>query len=138
MQHTTLTLKFVLGPLHVLQHATLTLKCLSPQYLLNKLLKVQHIAARLVPRISKTNHISPHLASPHWLPIDSRLQYKFASLCYNCLNLTALVYLTDPLTVNQPTASYSLLLILPFCLPSVCTHSLGQRSFSLCCTLCLE
>ena len=51
-----------------------------PQYLLNKLQKVQNNAARLVLRVSKTDHISPHLASFHWLPIDSRIQYKLFSL----------------------------------------------------------
>ena len=34
-----------------------------PQYLLNKLERVQNNAARLVLRVSKTDHISPHLAS---------------------------------------------------------------------------
>ena len=42
-----------------------------PQYLLNKLQKVQNNAARLVLRVSKTDHISPHLACLHWLPTDS-------------------------------------------------------------------
>ena len=46
-----------------------------PQYLLNKLQKVQNNTARLVLRVSKTDHISPHLASLHWLPIDSRIQF---------------------------------------------------------------
>ena len=36
-----------------------------PQYLLNKLQKVQNNAARLVLRFSKTDHISPHLDSLH-------------------------------------------------------------------------
>ena len=65
-----------------------------PQYLLNKLQKVQNNAARLVLRVSKTDHISLHFASLHWLPIDSRILYKLSSLCYNCLNLTASYYLT--------------------------------------------
>ena len=57
-----------------------------PKYFLNKLQKVQNNAARLVLRVFKTDHISPHLASLHWLPIDSRIQYKLSSLCYKCLN----------------------------------------------------
>ena len=44
-----------------------------PQYLLNRLQKVQNDAARLVPRVCKTDHISPHLAPLHWLPIESRI-----------------------------------------------------------------
>ena len=65
-----------------------------PQYLLNKLQKVQSNAARLVLRVSTTDHISPHLASHHWLPIDSWIQYKLSSLYYNCLNSTAPVSYT--------------------------------------------
>ena len=45
-----------------------------PQYLLNKLQEAQNNAARLVLRVSKTDHISPHLAPLHWLPMDSWIQ----------------------------------------------------------------
>ena len=44
---------------------------------------------------SKTDNISSHLASLHWLSIDSRIQYKLSPLCYNCLNSTVPDYLTD-------------------------------------------
>ena len=50
-----------------------------PQYLLNKLQKVQNNTACLVQRVSKMD-ISSHLASLHWLPIDSRILYKLFSL----------------------------------------------------------
>ena len=102
-----------------------------PQYLLHKLQKVQNNAARLVLRVSKTDHISPHLASPHWLPVDSGIQYKLSSLCYNCLNSTAPDYLTELLRIYKPISqlgSSSDTAIL--CLPSVRTLSLGQRYFS--------
>ena len=102
-----------------------------PQYLLNKLQKVQNNSARLVLRVSKTDHISLHLASLHWLPIDSRIQYKLSSLCYNCLNSTAPDYLSELLRIYKPTRqihSSSDTSIL--CIPTVCIHSLGQRSIS--------
>ena len=102
-----------------------------PQYLLNKLQKVQNNAAHLVLKVSKMDHISPHLASLHWLPIGSRIQYKLSSLCYNCLNSTDPDYLTELLRIYKPTRqlrSSSDTSIL--CIPTACTHSLGQRSFS--------
>ena len=102
-----------------------------PQYFLNKLQQVQNNAARLVLRVSKRDHISPHLASLHWLSIDSWIQYKLSSLYYNCLNSTAPDYLTELLRIYKPTRqlrSSSDTSIL--CIPTVCTHSLGQRSFS--------
>ena len=111
-----------------------------PQYLLNKLQKVKNNATRLVLRVPKTDHISLHLASLHWLPIDSRIQYKLASVCYNCLSSAAPVYLTELLTVHKPTrqlhsSSDTSILYLP----SVLMHSLGQRSFSYAASyICLE
>ena len=101
-----------------------------PQYLLNKVQKVQNNAAHLVLRVSKTDHIS-HFASLAWLPIDSRIEYKLSPLCYNCLNSTAPDYLTELLRIYKPTRqlrSSSDTSIL--CIPTVRTHSIGQRSFS--------
>ena len=56
--------------------------------------------ARLILRISKREpNISPHLASLHWLPIDSRIKYKLACICYNSLSTNSPPYLSDLLTV---------------------------------------
>ena len=85
-----------------------------PQCLLNKLQKVQNNAARLVLRVSNTDHISHHLASLHWLPIDSGIQYKLSSLCYKCLNSTARDYLTELLRIYSQPANFAHLPILPF------------------------
>ena len=74
-----------------------------PQFLLNKLEKVQNSAARLVLRVSKTDHISLHLACLHWLPFDSLIQYKLSSLWSNCLNSTAPDDLTQLLRMYKPT-----------------------------------
>ena len=87
--------------------------------------------ARLVQRVSKTDHISPHLSSLHWLPIDSWIQCKLFSLCYNCLNSTASDYLTELLRIRKPTRQLcSSSNTSTLCIPTVRTHSLGQRSFS--------
>ena len=93
--------------------------------------QVQNNTAHHVLRVSKTDHISPHLASLHWLPIDSRIQYTLSSLCYNCLNSTAADYLTELLRIYKPTrqlrlSSDSSIL----CIPTVRTHSFGHRLFS--------
>ena len=55
-----------------------------PLSLILRLQKVQNNAARLILGISKREHISPHIASPHWLPIDYRIKYNIACICYNC------------------------------------------------------
>ena len=43
----------------------------------------------------------PHLASLHWLPIDYRIKYKRACICYNSLSTTSLTFLPfTPLPVS--------------------------------------
>ena len=71
------------------------------------------------------------LCSLQWLPVDSRIQYKLASLCCNGLNSPALGYLTE-LKSYKPYLpdTYTLLLILPFFFFFVSPHSFGQMSFA--------
>ena len=60
---------------------------------LQGLQRVQNCAARLVLKKKKSEHINPLLQSLHWLPINNRISYKLASLCYKCLNNPAPEYL---------------------------------------------
>ena len=79
----------------------------------------------------KTKHISPSLASLHWLPTDSWIQYKLTFLCCNCLNSAAAGDLIELLKVYKLTCqlcSFSDPSV--FCLSSVHMQTLGQRSFS--------
>ena len=102
-----------------------------PRSLILRLQKVQINAARLILRISKREHISPHLASLHWLPIDARIKYKLACICYNSMSTNSPPYLSDLLTVY--TASPQLRSCSDNAVlrrPSVRTVSYGQRSFA--------
>ena len=78
-----------------------------PRSLILRLQKVQNNAARLILGISKREHISPHLASLHWLPIDSRIKYKLACICYNCMSTNSPPYLSDLLTVYPVPVSFA-------------------------------
>ena len=49
--------------------------------------------------ISKHEHISLHLASLHWLPVDSCIKYTLACICYTCTSTNSPPYLSDLLTV---------------------------------------
>ena len=101
-----------------------------PQYLLNRLQKVQNNAARLILKASKTDHITPHLCTLHWLPIDVRIKYKLCSLfwCYH-FNWSCLSFrFTQDFTPSWQLRSYADIRIL--CIPSVNTKSYGERSFS--------
>ena len=72
-----------------------------PRSLILRLQKVQNNAAPLILGTSIREDTSPHLASLHWLPIDSRIKNKLActGICYNCMSTNYPPYLSDLLTV---------------------------------------
>ena len=74
---------------------------------LSKLQRLQNAAARLVCNIPKYDHITPALIRLHWLPVQSRIEFKVAMLVYKCINGTAPQYLKD-LTINREISRYSL------------------------------
>jgi hypothetical protein len=101
-----------------------------PQYLLNRLQNLQNNAARMIFRVRKSEHISPHLQALHWLPIELRIKYKIACLAFGAFTQTGPVYLTDMIHAYTPSrtlrssADTSIL-----CTPRVNTKSFGERSF---------
>ena len=99
--------------------------------LIFRLQKVQNNAARLILGISKREHISPHIASLHWLPNDSRIKYKLACICYNCISTNSPPYLSDLLTVYTAVRQLRSSSDNPVRRrPSVRTVSYGQRYFA--------
>ena len=56
-------------------------------------------AARLVLKAHKRDHVSPLLRTLHWLPIQTRIEYKLSTLCHSFFSNTAPVYLSDFLRV---------------------------------------
>ena len=102
-----------------------------PQYLLNRLQKVQNNAALLILKAPRTDHITPHLHTLHWLPIDARIKYKLCSLCFGAIISTGPVYLSDLLKIYTPSRQLRSSADIPIlCIPSVNTKSYGERSFS--------
>ena len=102
-----------------------------PQYLLDRLQRVQNAAARLIVKASISDHITPILHSLHWLPVAARIQYKVFSLCYSSLSVSGPEYLSRVLRIYTPSRqlrSSSDNRIL--CVPSAKTKTFGQRSFS--------
>ena len=57
-----------------------------PSNSLKSLQLIQNAAARVLTGTSKRDHISPSLASLHWLPIKSRIEFKTLLLTYKALN----------------------------------------------------
>ena len=59
-----------------------------PAETLIKLQRVQNNAARLVLCVPRRDHITPHLKTLHWLPIEARITYKIALMTYRAIHLT--------------------------------------------------
>ena len=51
-----------------------------------KLQRIQNNAARLVLRKSRRDSVTALLRELHWLPVRERIDYKVATLCYQCLH----------------------------------------------------
>ena len=73
-----------------------------PQYLLDKLQKVQNAAARLVCKAKKSDHIHPILETLHWLPVTHHIQYKK----FNYL-LQLHLWNSPSVSVRSPSTLYS-------------------------------
>ena len=91
---------------------------------------VQNAAARVPPKTKKRDHISPVLASLHWLPVKSRIEFKILLLTFKALNNMAPVYLEELIAPYQPTRALrsqnSGLLVVP----KVSKSRVGARAFS--------
>ena len=79
-----------------------------PDYLIEKLQKVQNHAARVLCGLRKHDHITPALQALHWLPIRKRIEYKMAMLCYKCIHMLAPKYLCDMISIYTPRISWGL------------------------------
>ena len=80
-----------------------SLLCGCLQYLIKRLHKVQNNAARLILKVLKFDHITAHLQTLHWLPVDARIQYKIRSLCFNAINSSRPQHLADLLKIYSPS-----------------------------------
>uniref|UniRef100_A0A669CXC1 Reverse transcriptase domain-containing protein n=1 Tax=Oreochromis niloticus TaxID=8128 RepID=A0A669CXC1_ORENI len=62
---------------------------------LNRLQTVQNAAARLLTGTKRRSHITPVLASLHWLPVNFRFHFKILVLTFRALHGQAPQYLSD-------------------------------------------
>ena len=75
-----------------------------PQFLIDRLQKVQNAAGRLTCKAKKPcGHVQPILQSLRWLPIRARIQYKMSMLCFNVITGTGPQYLSEILYLYTPS-----------------------------------
>ena len=66
-----------------------------PSTTLKPLTAVLYTAARLVKSLGPRDHITPALRELHWLPIQSRIQFKLSLLMFNIVNNTSPSYMSS-------------------------------------------
>ena len=97
---------------------------------LKKLQLVQNTAARILTRTRKFDHITPVLASLHWLPINARADFKVLLLTYKILHGLAPLYLEDLVTPYIPPRALRSQQTNLLVIPRTKTKSWGNRAFS--------
>jgi len=102
------------------------------EHQLGKLQRIQNVAARIVSRTRKHEHITPVLESLHWLPVKQRISYKILLLVYRERYNKAPIYFKDMLQEK----STSRILRSSNCgllhIPKTNTKTYGDNSFSVC------
>ena len=68
---------------------------------------IQNSLARTVFNTPKTCHITPLLASLHWLKIKKRIEYKLLSLAYKILTTSQATYLHNLVSLQSPRCTRS-------------------------------
>ena len=76
--------------------------CGLPKKTTDRLQIVQNAAARILTKTKMREHITPVLASLHWLPVVFRIDFKILLLIYKALNGLAPSYLLDCLPRYVP------------------------------------
>ena len=103
-----------------------------PMDTLKRLQLIQNNAARLILKKRKRDHLTPMFRHLHWLPVQTRIKYKIAVLCFKCVHGYAPNYLVDLVGMYVPTRSLrsgnKALLSVP-CKPS---RKDGHRAFAQC------
>ena len=69
-----------------------------PDYVINRLQRIQNSAARLVFCARKHDHVTPLLINLHWLPIQCRIQFKIVLMTFKVLRGEAPSYICDLIT----------------------------------------
>ena len=103
----------------------------QPTFLIDRLKNVQNVAACIITRTKKYDHIKPVLRQLHWLPVNQHINYKILLLIYKALNGQVPSYITELLmepyapTRNPRSSSKNLQKI-----PPIKLVSYGHRCFS--------
>ena len=75
----------------------------TPIEAVSKLQRLQNNVARIVDKADRRCDARPLLQQLHWLPVESRLQFKIALLTYKVRSTSTPPYLSSLITAKRPT-----------------------------------
>ncbi|XP_034015853.1 uncharacterized protein LOC117501131, partial [Thalassophryne amazonica] len=101
-----------------------------PKSSLKSLQLIQNAAARVLMGTRRREHISPILASLHWLPVNSRIEFKILLLTYKVLNNQVPSYLRDLIVPYHPNRALRSQTAGLLVVPRLCKSRMGGRAFS--------
>ena len=99
-----------------------------PDATLGRLRRVQNMAARIISRSKRYDHITPVLYNLHWLPIEARIKYKLLLHVFKAVKCCGPSYLSDLVNVYVPSRPLRSATGFTLIVPSK-TKTLGDRSF---------
>ena len=97
---------------------------------LTRLQLVQSSAARLLTGGRKYDHISPVLASLHWLPVNLRIDFKILLFVFKVLNGSAPQYIMELLQLHTPSRTLRSIDQYRLAVPKTRLKTRGDRAFS--------
>ena len=101
-----------------------------PKKALNPLQSIQNIAARIITKTRKYDHITPILRTLHWLPVKARIEFKIICVTYRIIHGSAPEYLCDLVTLRRPDRHLRSSAQLVLDVPKSRTKMYGDRAFS--------
>lgn len=107
-----------------------SLLCGAPLKLINKLQRIQNVAARMLTGTNVREHITPVLQSLHWLPIQQRIKFKILVLVFKAVHHEAPHYLNKLIHQRVQTRQLRSADTLSLSVPFTRSSMVQARAFS--------
>ena len=105
------------------------LLCGYPGTQIQKLQRVQNVAARLISGRRKYDHITPVLKNLHWLPVGQRIKFKVMITVFKAMHNTAPAYLQELIVPYVPSRGLRSQEHNLLCVPFTRSTMAGSRAF---------
>lgn len=101
-----------------------------PKCDIQKLQRIQSIAAKMILRKRKYDSVTACLNELHWLPVALRIEFKILTVVWKCLNDQAPQYLMELLHIGSNVRSLRSIVHKQLVIPRAKCKTFGDRSFS--------